>query len=214
MTTPIPTPIYRFIHINNLAIYLRRGGLHSPNHTPANGMTYKTIHNVDIQHHRGISCIRCGPEGVIHDYVPFYFGPRSPMLYRLHTKWETDYNEGQQPLIYLVSTVQTVHEAAMDYVFSDGHGIAQFTQWFDNPSDLDKVDWVTVYARYWKDDIEDMDRQRRKQAEFLIHGFCPWSLIMEIGTLNHKIKHAVEEIMGKFPQKLRRPVRIKREWYY
>ena len=106
MTVPNPTPIYRFIHVDNLHICLRRGGLHAPKHTPDDGLVYKTIHNVDIQAERRVTDMPCGPQGVIHDYVPFYFGPRSPMLFRLHTGWKTDYTEGQEPLIYLLSTYQ------------------------------------------------------------------------------------------------------------
>ena len=33
---------------------------------------------------------------------------------------------------------------------------------------LDQVDWETVYQCYWRDEVGDMDRQRRKQAEFLM----------------------------------------------
>ena len=36
-------------------------------------------------------------------------------------------------------------------MFSDGHGIARFTSWFDNLGDLDKVDWEAVYAKIWRD---------------------------------------------------------------
>ena len=87
MTTPVPapTPIYRFLHVDNLAVVLQRGALHAPNHCPKDGLAYKTIHNLDIQNQRRVTKIPCGPRGVIHDYVAFYFGPLSPMLLQLHT---------------------------------------------------------------------------------------------------------------------------------
>ena len=43
-----------------------------------------------------------------------------------------------------------------------------------------------VYQRYWKDNLDDMDRQRRKQAEFLVHRFCDWSLINEIAVIDEQ----------------------------
>lgn len=72
-----------------------------------------------------------------------------------------------------------------------------------------------VYARYWAADYEkDMDRQRRKQAEFLVHRQCEWNLIQEIGVLNQPMKERVENILGSFGKKLRRPITIKPGWYY
>jgi len=99
------------------------------------------------------------------------------MLLQLHTGRVTGYTERQDPLIYLVSTAQAVRSSGTGFVFSDGHGIARFTNWFDKLSDLDKVDWDAVYATIWKDTVDDMDRQRRKQAEFLVHQQCAWDLI-------------------------------------
>ncbi len=209
-----PTPIYRVMHVDNLHTYLQRGGLHAPNHTPDNGLTYKTIHNVDVQNRRQVTRIPCGPGGVIHDYVSFYLGPRSPMLYQLHTGWVEEYDEGQEPIVYLISTAQAVHETGSGLVFSDGHGIAGFTTWFDNLERLDQLDWDAIYAQYWKDDVDDMDRQRRKQAEFLVHRFCSWELIQEVATINARMKKNVETIMSRFPPQLNRTVRVRPEWYY
>jgi len=214
MPVPSPTPIYRFLHIDNLATCLKRGALHAPIHTPNDGLPYKTIHNVDIQERRRIQRIPCGPRGVIHDYVSFYFGPRSPMLLQLHTGRVDGYTEGQEPLIYVVSTAQAVHASGARYVFSDGHGIASFTQWFDDLADLEQVDWEAVNATYWRDTVEDPDRQRRKQAEFLVYQRCEWSLIHEVSVLNEHMKAEVELKLGQFCKAMARPVNVRPEWYY
>jgi hypothetical protein len=175
MPPPNPTPILRIIHIDNLRTVIRRGGLHATNHTPNDGLPYRTIHNVDIQNVRHTKPIGCGPRGTMHDYVPFYFGYLSPMLFQLKTGRVLGYSGGQEPLIYLQSTVQAVQSGGIQFVFSNGHGIAAFTAWFDDLARLDEVDWEMVNQRYWLDNINDMDRQRRKQAEFLVHRFCPWT---------------------------------------
>jgi hypothetical protein len=214
MSMPDPTPIYRIMHVDNLRICLQRKGLPACNHTPDDGLAYKKIHNEDIQSNRRIRRIPCGPRGVIHDYVPFYFGPRSPMLYQLHTGWVAGYDEGQEPLVYAVSTAQAVADAGLGFVFSDGHGIARITKWFDDLADLDKLDWEAIYSTWWKDDLDHMDRQRRKQAEFLVHESCDWRLIQEIGVLNNRMKTRVTNILNEFAAKLRRPVHIRRPWYY
>ena len=214
MTVPDPTPILRFIHKDNLGLYLRRGGIHAPNNTPDDGLPYKTIHSVDIQSKRSALQIPCGAQGCIHDYVPFYFGYLSPMMLNLKTGRVVGYNEGQEPLIYLVSTAQDIQRSGKTFVFSDGHGIASFTQWFDDLLHLDKVDWNVVYLRYWKDEVHDMDRQRRKQAEFLVYQFCEWSRIKEIVVINEAVKAEVENVLQQYPQECRRPIQIKKEWYY
>jgi hypothetical protein len=136
------------------------------------------------------------------------------MLLQLQTGQVEGYIEGQQPLIYLVSTAQTVRDAGLGFVFSDGHGIAIFTQWFDDLTKLDQVDWRAVQARYWADTPQNMDRQRRKQAEFLIHRFCPWDLIQEIAVVNVTVRDRVTAILADFPSEHRRPVRTKSNWYY
>lgn len=181
---PNPTPIYRLVHVDNLPIILARAAMHSPNHSPKDGAAYKTIHDVSVQAKRSLSGIPCGPGGAIHDYVPFYFGPLSVMLLKLKTGQVAGYSEGQEPLVYLTTTVQAVGTAGCRFVFSDGHGLATFSNWYDDPVHLDKVDWGLVTARYWADKPEDNDRQRRKQAEFLIWQQCAWPLISEIGVLN------------------------------
>jgi len=59
--------------------------LHASNHCPEEDLTYKIIHNADIQNKRKVKRILCGPQGVIHDYVPFYFGYLLPMMFQLKT---------------------------------------------------------------------------------------------------------------------------------
>ena len=213
MPVPIPTPIYRIVHIDNLRTLVERGGLFAPTTQPQDGRPYRVIHNAEIQDVRKKRRIPCGPGGVIHDYVSFYFGPRSPMLLQLHTGQVSGYRETQQPIIYLLSSFQRVLASGARFVFSDGQGIAAYTSWFDDPRYLSRVDWDTVYAKWWSDTLEDMDRQRRKQAEFLIHGFCPWEMIEQIAVVNRQMKQSVEGILGEVASAAPDVV-VRSDWYY
>jgi hypothetical protein len=214
VTVPIPTPILRLIHRDSLEILLRRGGLHAPLATPDDGLSYRTIHNTEIQLIRHVRQIPCGARGAVHNYVPFYFGYLSPMMLQLKTGRVAGYSGGQEPLIYLVTSAQTIEGAGIPFVFSDGHGIAAYTHWYDDLNQLGQVDWGMVNQRYWKDTDDDMDRQRRKQAEFLVHEFCPWSLIKEIAVLNQSAKMWVENILSNFDAEMNKPVAIRPGWYY
>ncbi len=214
MSVPNPTPIFRIVHIESLWTLIKRDGLYGANQTPKDDLPYRAIHNVEIQGQRHIQSIPCGPHATLHDYVPFYFGYLSPMLLQLKTGRVAGYSEGQEPLIYLKSTVQAVSDAGVRFVFSNGHGIAAFTDWFDALERLSEVDWKMVYQRFWSDNINDMDRQRRKQAEFLIYQFCPWSLIQEIGVLNGPAKIRAQAILNEFDSIHHPVVNVQADWYY
>ncbi len=214
MTVPMPTRIYRIIHIDNLKILFDRNGLYAPSEEPLDGKVYKVIHDVEVQKKRRVKQIQCGPKGFLHDYVPFYFGYHSPMLLKLHTGQIAGFSEGQESIIYLVSHAQEVSHCKERFIFSDGHGIHNLTKWYDDLKDLDKIDWFMVNQKFWKDSIEDNDRQRRKQAEFLIYKFCSWSRIGGIAVFNKVMEKRVLDILNLYSIDLHKPVRILKKWYY
>ena len=102
----------------------------------------------------------------------------------------------------------------MPFVFTNGHGVSKLTDWFTDLGDLDEVDWGIVYERYWRDTLNDMNREWRKQAEFLIQEICPWSLIQKIVVIDEARKTGVEQILAGFSDDLKRVVTVKRDWYY
>jgi hypothetical protein len=206
--------LYRIVHIDNLPTLLTRGALHAPNAMPRDGLSYRTIHNTNVQARRSVRAIPCGPGGSIHDYVPFYFGPLSVMLLNLHTGRVAGYNEGQQPLVYLITSIPRVDAAGRPWVFSDGHGLAAVTNWYDDPAFLHEVDWPLVGARYWADTPEDNDRQRRKQAEFLVWDHLPWSAVAGIAVLDAGMKARVESTLSAHPTAASTPVLVRTGWYY
>ncbi len=212
MDKPKKTRIFRIIHIDNLKILLNRKGLHAPNHEPRDSQNYKPIHDVEIQKKRKAKEIKVGPKGCLHDYVPFYFGTHSPMLLKLISGQVKGYNEGQDPIMYLVSHIENFNKG--DFVFSDGHGVKSVTKWFDDIKDLDKIDWKIVNQKKWNDTTEDNDRQRRKQAECLIYKFCSWSQIRGIVVINPLIESHVVNILESYPIDLRVPVRVIKGWFY
>jgi hypothetical protein len=213
----VPTRIwlFRIIHIANLELILQRGGIHAPRVTPADGLPpYRVIHHQSIQTQRANKPVPCGPRGVIHDYVSFYFAPRSPMLYAIYKGNVQNYDEGQGPIIYLVSDAQNVRSSGARFVFTDGHAIMAMSEFFDDLSRLERVDWSVMRAKMWNDTDRSPDRKRRRQAEFMIHRFCPWPLIRGIAVINNRMQRQVESVLDRFPRLHRPVVRVKRAWYY
>jgi len=72
--------ILHFAHGRNLPTVLAAGELQC--HRSA--ATVVDVADVSIKARRTTIAVGCGPGGVVGDYVPFYFAPRSPMLFRLH----------------------------------------------------------------------------------------------------------------------------------
>jgi hypothetical protein len=206
--------LFRIIHLDNIPTLLQRGGLHAPNASPSDGLVYRTIHNTNVQASRSHRSIPCGPGGTIHDYVPFYFGPLSVMLLNLHTGRVAGYTDGQAPIVYVVSSIERIQAAGRQWVFSDGHGLAELTNWYDDLSRLGEVDWDLVGARYWADRPDDNDRQRRKQAEFLVWEYVPWSAVAGIAVMNNTVKAAVDSAMAPYPIAAGTKVLVRSKWYY
>lgn len=147
------------------------------------------------------------------DYVPFYFAPRSPMLFAIHRGNVEGYDGGQEGVLHLVSNAEAVDRAAdLQFCFTEGHAEMGFSEFFEDLHDLSKVDWRVMKALYWRDTEEDLDRKRRRQAEFLVHRFFPWPLVTQIAVMNDKVAHEVEKIIAECEHKP--TIVIERQWYY
>jgi len=83
---PIPNPI-RLFHITaieNLPAIFQSRALLSKNQGAQAGLNYQNIAHQGAQGTRSQRGVPNPPGGNIHDFVPFYFAPRSPMLSAIH----------------------------------------------------------------------------------------------------------------------------------
>lgn len=134
------------------------------------------------------------------------------MLYAIHMGNVNECTAGQKDIVYLISNTRRVDAEGCKYVFSDGHGIMTFSDFYDDLNDLEAIDWDIMIAKYWRDTFEDPDRKRRRQAEFLVYLQFPWNLIEEIGVINRSVESDVDSVVSKASYKP--PVRIRGDWYY
>ena len=209
---PVPTRIYHITHLRNLDLILPDAGLKCCATLRREGVGYVNIAHLNVQDRREVTQVPCGAGGVLHDYVPFYFAPRPPMLYVISRGGVEGYAEGQGPVVHLVSTAQRVAAAPLPFAFTDGHGTMALTDFYEDLHDLDAVDWSIMTAKYWADTPQDNDRSRRRQAEFLVHELFPWHLIEEIGVMNTGMRNKVEQVLEGAPHKPR--VMVHPDWYY
>ena len=206
------TAIYHITHTDNLPQLFAQGGLWCDNERQAHVPQIVGIAHQHIKDRRARKVVSKCRQGTLADYVPFYFAPRSPMLYAISRGNVQRYNGTQQNVVHLVSSAAIVEQNSLPFCFTDGHAEMDFSQQFDNLSDLNQVDWKMMQERYWSDTKEDGDRTRRRQAEFLVHRFFPVTLFSEISVMTLK---SAEYIKSLFPKDALLPqITIHREWYY
>ncbi|MBD2563862.1 MULTISPECIES: type II toxin-antitoxin system toxin DNA ADP-ribosyl transferase DarT [Nostoc] len=209
----MPTSIYHITHIDNLPSILKSGGLIANSRLRQRQTNYLDIAHENIQDRRARTEVPCGAGGYLHDYVPFYFAPRSPMLYAIHKQNVDGYSGGQKPIIHLVSQIEAIENSEIAFAFTDGHGIMDYTDFYDDLYALSHViDWELMESKYWFDTPDDPNRKCKRQAEFLVHEFCHWNLIKEIGVINLTIQTQVREILQKF--NIQTPINVYSNWYY
>lgn len=202
------TPIFHITHMRNLAPIIACGELRAI--ALLAQTTFTNLAHARIQQQRAKTKVPCGPRGTLHDYVPFYFGARSPMLYAVFKNQVEGYSDGQDPVVHLVSSAEAV--AQLDFVFTDGHAIMALSEFYEDLADLANVDLRLMRSRFWLDSQADPDRKRRRQAEFLIHQRLAWTFIHRIVVRTKATRIAVETALTNAMHKP--PVEVRPNWYY
>jgi len=189
---PIPAEhkgryIYHFTHLVNLENIVENGLL-STNLKNELGIEHVDIANQDIQHQRATMTVTCGPGGFVHDYVPFYFSARGPMLLSVLNSKNVD----QQFIIYLAIPIS--HVSRDDVVFTSASAnTATPPTFFENPADLGKLTWDIIDSYDWSYSSED-DRHA-KMAEVLIHRKLEISDVEYVVVWNEGIRDEVKRIL-------------------
>lgn len=81
---PEPVRLFHITAIDNLQAICAAGKLICKNKGAAQGSHYQNIAHAGAQGARADKSVPNPPGGNIHDFVPFYFAPRSPMLSAIH----------------------------------------------------------------------------------------------------------------------------------
>lgn len=205
------TDVFHITHVGNLAAIMAHGGLVSDSRLAQLRLAPIGIAHQHIKQRRATTTVPLPMAGTLADYVPFYFCPRSPMLYANHGGGVVG-APAQDRILHLVSEAESIDAAGLPFCFSDSHAVTQPTGFHDNLASLSTLNWPYVNARDWRDTPQHPDRKRRKQAEFLVRDELPWRLVSRIGVMNAATATAVAGLLAgvaHVPQVLVRP-----DWYY
>jgi hypothetical protein len=209
---PVPTPLYHFTAIDHLPSIIDRGLL-CDDRAAAEHLLTVEVGNSGIKDIRRRRRVPVPPGGMIAGYVPFYFAPRSPMLFAITHGKVPGYTGGTDQLVYLVTSVERLVELGLPVLFTDRNAVLATASFGAGVDELDAlVDWPLMLARMWANTDNEPDRRERRMAECLVHGHVPWPAIQHVATRTSQRNAEVRETLGRFRQGV--PVGTKPSWYF
>ena len=214
MSHPPDLKIYHITHLNNLSSILQSGHLYSDAWMLQNSLAVENIgmsdiklrrlHNIEVTPYSGTK---------VGEYVPFYWCPRSVMLYIIYRGNNTDlaYKGGQTPILHLQSDLNTVLAYAaqhqIKWAFSPTNAGAYYTRFFNSTNDLSEINWQAVQSS----DFSNSSVKDKKQAEFLLYEAFPFSLVEKIGVYDQNRQTQTQALLPSHSHPI---VQIERGWYF
>ncbi len=212
---PAQPKVYHIVHVDRLASIITDGCLHSDAQMVQRPGTGTTIGMSRIKQRRLTELSLTSMPGLlVGGCVPFYFCPRSVMLFLLHRGNHPDlsYTGGQGPLIHLELDLHAVVEWAaqrgLRWAFTLSNAGAYGFEDRSTLKELTDVDWAAVQATDWR----NPDVKHGKQAEFLVEREVSWDLVERVGVVSQGMGQLASNAMANATH--RPPVEIKTEWYY
>ncbi len=212
MFVPTKPKIYHIVHLNRLASIIADSQLWCDAMMESRHETGTTIGMSNIKRYRLTKALSSHPDLHVGDCVPFYFCPRSVMLYVIHkaNNPELAYRGGQGPILHLEADMrQTIAWADTNnrrWAFTSSNAGSMYFEDYSDLARLEKIDWDAVQAMDWA------QRKDGKQAEFLLESSFPWGLVSRIGIESQQVYGKVRDALRG--SRHRPTVEIKPGWYY
>ena len=123
------------------------------------------------------------------------------------------YAGGDKPLAYLVTSVGAVVAAGATWVATDGNAATATTEFTSDLNAMARmVDWPLMTAERWNNTPQDLDRQRRRQAELLVYGELPLSVIRWVAVHSDERASQVGKLL--VDHALGQRIIVRPHWYY
>lgn len=207
--------IFHITHVENLSRIIDEGVIWSDAKRLELNLDCEVVGMSSIKARRLYELpVKCHPGTRVGQYVPFYFCPRSIMLYILHmgNSPELSYHGGQAPMVHLVAdlskAVAWADAQSRRWAFTNRNAGTYYAEFFSNLADLSKVNWTAVESL----DFRSADIKDGKQAEFLIEELLPWDLVDEVGAVDQETAARVRSALRS--ARHQPAVRIRRSWYF
>lgn len=213
MNVPAQPKLYHIVHVDRLASIMVDGHLWCDAEIVRRAPAGTTIGMTGIKQRR-LQELRLTSHPALHvgDCVPFYFCPRSVMLYLIHqgNHPEMTYRGGQGPILHLEAdlhaTVAWAQHAGKRWAFTLSNAGSRFFEDRCDLAQLGELDWAAIQAHSWQQCKEG------KQAEFLLEASFPWHLVERIGVKSAATYGQVVNLLAAHGH--RPAVEVKPDWYY
>lgn len=192
-------------HIDNLASIIEQGCLWSDAKRIELDLSNHNIGYNHIKERRLRRSVSVAAGGMIGQYVPFNFCPRSVMLYVIH-QGHDDYQGGQERVLHLISDVATIRATNPSCFFTDIHADLDYAEQIDDFDRLSELDFNKINKKFWQDFKEE------KQAEFLAYESVEWRSIHRIGVKTQTVANDVNVLLQDVSHQP--TVEVQPRWYY
>lgn len=211
---PNPTKIYHITHVENIASIVETGGLLSDAKMVERGGPDVPVGMDDIKARRMRQTVKCHPPDKVGEYVPFFFCPRSVMLYIFHMDNAPGltYHGGQRPIVHLELDVDEVIEAAdaadVRWAFTNANAATDYARFGSSVGEFEMIDWEAV-----PDHNFSVPRVKEaKQSEFLVKDQVPWEFVERIGVYSEEYEEQATRALEEAEH--RPPVVVRGRWYF
>lgn len=205
--------LYHITHLNNIESILLRGGLVCHRLVVEEGLSYADVADTDIQRSRARFVVPFATRASLHDFVPFFFRPRAPMLYAI-ARGKVPGRDASDAgaMLHLVTGAGRVAARSRMFVFTDRHALSTRCYWGCDLQDLPKrLDWEAIESDGTYDG-DEKDRFKCRMAEFLALHFVPWDALEYVGVSNPRVAATVRHMQAQFDV-VQIPVHVKQGWY-
>ena len=175
------------VHIANVPHILQYGIVRKD--SPYANPDYVPIGDVSVIGTRRDRALADG--SLLSDYIPFYFGPRSPMLYVIQHGFNNVKRQNPEDIVYCVILLKDLMKSDIDCIFSDGHALNAMTQFYekDKLKNIENLVYYTdVYERNWNPQDFGDETKRKKEAELLVKDDIPVEMIRGFVVFNQSSK--------------------------
>lgn len=210
--------IYHIVHMDRLESIMDDGFLWSDAEVRARDSEGTTVGMVSIKDRRLGTSLSSHPGLAVGACVPFYFCPRSIMLFLLHrgNHPEVTYRGGQEPIIHLVAEVPAAVTWAdannLRWAFTLSNAGSGYFEDRASLDQLSEIDWNAVRATQWSGNGISRQIKEGKQAEFLVERCFPWALVQGIGVRSEAVGREITRMMAGRDH--RPTVKALPNWYY
>lgn len=212
---PVPTHVAHFTHVDHLTS-MTEYGLLSDTAAHNSDLLTAEVGNLDIKDQRRQRAVPGHPRRTVAEHVPFYFAPRSPMMYSIFKGNVPSYGDGTTKLVYLLSSLERLHDLGYSPILTDRNAALAYAEYreFDpeDPIDDDFIDWPLMGETYWNNTLENPQRRERRMAEALVPERIAWDAITGIATKSDLVADEVRGLLAASQSSV--AVSVRPHWYF